>query len=189
MGSYITIGFVCDKNLSKVEFLEKIKQTLLINQDKFNNILFKFPINSDDGIWNESIESKTNLPQILDICFENEMAQMQIDYQINNKKIEGIILKIEKIDNDSVGFCVDIPENNFEQYKNIDLLEQKIEEELKRFVKLGFDYAFCDNEIYLEYPIKDVLTNKNLYSILIINNNSQTHYADWKIDGLSPRNE
>lgn len=189
MGSFITIGFVCDKNISKSQFLEMVKNILLMNKDKYDDILFKFPIELDGNNWNESVENQNNLSNMLDVCFENDMAQMLIDYQLNDKKIKGILLRIERLENDSVGFCADIPENNFGEYKNIDLIEQKIESELKKLVKLGFSYAFCDNEVYLEYPIDEVLKNKNTYSILVINNNLQSYHSNWKIDGLSPRNE
>lgn len=189
MGSFITIGFVCDKSISKNRLLEMIEKILLVNKDKYDDVLFKFPIDLDGNNWHESIENKNSLSQMLDICFDNDMAQMSIDYQLNNKKIKGILLRIEQLENDSVGFCVDIPENNFNEYKNIDLIEQNIEGELKKFVKLGFTYAFCDNEVYLECPIQEVLKNKNTYSMLVINNNLQVYHSSWKIDGLSQRNE
>ena len=71
----------------------------------------------------------------------------------------------------------------------IDELEKRIIINIKMILRIGFDYAYCDNETDIEKSIEEVLQEKNIYSILLVNKNRNfyTKLGSWKIDGLSSR--
>ncbi|MBE7076489.1 MAG: hypothetical protein E7374_01190 [Clostridiales bacterium] len=187
MGSYITFGIVCDKKIGKERFLNNIFNIIVNNKEYITNLYFKYPLDENCEYWQESQESILNLRNILEKCFELDLAELKFDYIKEDKIYSDILLSIKHVENDSYGLLCSIPERYFEYSKGINNIELKIEEALINLMKYGFDYIFCDNESDISYPIKRVY-KENLYSILITKKDKEIRHANWKIDGLSLRN-
>ena len=183
MGSYITIGFVCGEKIKKDKFIDIAKKTLQKNES--SNFKAKYPISSDLENWDEKNFEYDSIQEMMLRCLDKKEAYISFDYANKKNNIKDIILQFEEIKNDSIGMLISIPESGFENL-NIDEVEKNITERLKSIIDLGYDYIFCDNEAYIEHPIKEVFKNKNLYSILILKDKN-VKLSNWKIDGLQER--
>lgn len=186
MGSYISIGMVL--KASEKDFITKCKHII----EKYCNIILtvlKFPVDDNYDNWSEYAVNINDLYQTLDKCYHNKLAECIIDYNcINSYHIKGMIVKITHLINENTGILFEIPEVNFDII-NVDQLEKVIHSILVDSLKIGFNYAFCDNECDIEYTIEEIVNGNIPYSILIYNNcgNICTKYAKWKIDGLTSR--
>ena len=96
---------------------------------------------------------------------------------------------IETITNDCIGLHLSLPWDLFEARNDLPSIELIVRNKLVDIAKIGFRYAYCDHEAYIDHPIKEVIKKKNLYSILVTNKNGDIccYYAPWMIDGLTQR--
>ena len=83
----------------------------------------------------------------------------------------------------------EVPEENFDLACEIDVLEKRIIYMLEQIVSGAFEYAFCDNEVEIEYSFQEILENNVEYSILVLNNSDNliVKLSSWRIDGLTNR--
>lgn len=183
MGSYISIGCVCDAKIQKKNFLEIAKNTILKRKENICNLRANIP-NNNYSEWNSRYFSVNEVLNFIDVCFKDEMAEILFDLKTLDIEIKDIITKVEKIEKDSYAIIFYLPEESF-NFISIDNLENNIKKQMLELIKLGFDYIYCDNEAGMKYKISDVINNDNLYSILVYDD--KIHYAGWKIDGLTQR--
>lgn len=187
MSSYISIGFVANDN--EELFVEKCKKIMEVNNKNIGQIIFKYPTDETCNKWNVSNEQVKNIDKMLKQCFTNELAEIIVDYRINEQIFKGILIKIRKKIGEYTGILFEISEDCFPLKEKINSIENEIIAILRDLLNIGFEYAYCDNEADIEYSIKEVMGQKNRYSILVTreNNNIVTKLASWKIDGLTSR--
>lgn len=187
MSSYISVGIV--SNDEKEVFIKKCNKIFTNFSNHINDITLKYPINNKCDDWIECDGKKVEISKMLDICYRNNLAEMTISYRCNKRLVKGIIVRIRKAETKYSGILFETPEYNFKMEDEIDELEKRIIINIKRVLSIGFDYAYCDNETDIEKSIEEVLQEKNIYSILLVNKNRSfyTKLGSWKIDGLSSR--
>jgi len=156
MGSYITFGIVCDKKIGKERFLNNIFNIIVNNKEYITNLYFKYPLDENCEYWQESQESILNLRNILEKCFELDLAELKFDYIKEDKIYSDILLSIKHVENDSYGLLCSIPERYFEYSKGINNIELKKNNKLK---------------IVTEKDIIEVIKSKTNMPVLEIDNN------------------
>lgn len=194
MGSYVSIGFVYEKNREKelVEQLEKIIGFLKIKNEDIKRIKY---CEDDFG----EIECEVNLNDI--VYHKNEILKKIVDYfygeieffvDIFEMKKLKMILRIEKED-DLCGITLDIEESDLiheHTVSNINIVTEKIIDFMIQVnTYLNYDYAVCDNELELKYSPEIIKNMKELkYSVLIIfDGKLKVMKSNWNIDGLTQR--
>lgn len=186
MGNYISIGLVLQAD--KKVFISKCKH-IIANNCSVSLAVFKYPIDDSLDRWEEYVVNPNDLFLMLDKCYQNEFAEFVIDYTaINSYHIKGMIVKIIHLINGYTGILFEIPEANFDKIP-IDELENVVYSILVGSLKIGFSYAFCDNECSIEYTLEEIVNQNIQYSILVYDYEGKIYskYAKWKIDGLSSR--
>ncbi len=186
VGSYINVGMVSNDKMNV--FINKCKEII----EKYCNIsLFtiKFPIDNDCENWVEYVKNVGDIYEALDKCCNNEFAQCSFNFStVDGCNITGTIMEVRRISDGNFGLLFSIPEDNFDMDR-VDEIEKYFLTILTDSLKIGFDYAFCDSETYIEYTKNEILNKKISYSILVYSYNGKlyTKYANWKIDGLTRR--
>lgn len=145
---------------------------------------FKYFKSFDNEI---SLLGFANPIDILNQCFDNYEKEFRFDIKIDEFDFTNIILQIEKIENDCICLQLCIAEDELIGDRNIDIVENKIISFIMKKAQY-FDFIFCDNNAYLENNFNEIC-NEPLFSILVINKGDKVDikYANWKIDGLSER--
>lgn len=186
MGSYISIGLVLKAD--ETDFITKCK-CIIEKYCNITSVILKYPIDDSYDKWVESVVDTNDIYRILYKCYKNESAECIIDYTaIKSYHIKGMIVKITHLVNKNTGILFEIPEVNFDKI-SLDQLENAVYSILVYSLRIGFSYAFCDNECSIEYSLEEIFKYNIPYSILIYNceGNICSRYAKWKIDGLSSR--
>lgn len=188
MGSYISIAFV--SNDTQKCFIGKCKKIIQLNTKNITSIILKYPKDENFNLWYRQNENISNISEALKLCFKNEYAELIIDYISNDIEAKGILIKIKKKKGKYTGLLFEIPEDSLKLEKNVDEIEKRIISNIKDYVKLGFEYAFCDHEMSIEYSLSEITNNNIVYSILVANGDTIiTKFASWKIDGLTYREQ
>lgn len=185
MSSYISIGFVTDNKYNSI--IDMSKKIFEFNKEIVSVMSLKYPEDEMCNNWKTEKLGIVDLDKAIRKCYSHEMAEIQIAIQTDQHNICDIIAKI-KLRKFYGGILFEIPESNFDLMRDIDGLECIILNWIKKCSRAGFKYAFCDNEADIEdYNIKHVIS-KDIYSILVINQNQLvTKFSTWKIDGLTRR--
>ena len=110
--------------------------------------------------------------------------------EVEGRLVQNIIIKIQRREGSYTGILFEIPEENFDLACEIDILEKKIVDVLEQSISDEFEYAFCDNEVDIEYSFREILEKNIEYSILVLNKSDRLtiKLGSWRIDGLMSRN-
>lgn len=189
MGSYISIGIV--SNDQKDVFLKKCVKVLDKNSRNIIRLVIKYPNDIDCNNWIEKVEKVENIKKLFEICYKSELAEIIMDYKMDENLIKNIIIKVKRSLKSYTGILFEIPEENFDLKYILNDLEVSIISELKEILDIGFEYAYCDNETDIEYSIEEILEKEKIYSILLIKNkrNILLKLGSWRIDGITNRCE
>lgn len=187
MGSYINIGVVSNKN--KQDFIRNCENLFQRSNIYFSRIKFEFPEDEECQIWNESERDCIDL-DVLEKCYQNELAGITVNCEVEGRLVQNIIIKIQRREGSYTGILFEIPEENFDLACEIDILEKKIVDVLEQSISDEFEYAFCDNEVDIEYSFREILEKNIEYSILVLNKSDRLtiKLGSWRIDGLMSRN-
>lgn len=186
MGSYINIGVVSNKN--KQDFIRNCENLFQQNNIYFGRIKFEFPEDEECKVWNESERECIDLG-VLEKCYQNELAEITVNCEVEGRLVQNIIIKIKRKEGSYTGILFEIPEENFDLACEIDILEKKIIDALEQSISDEFEYAFCDNEVDIEYSFREILEKNIEYSILALNKSDRLtiKLGSWRIDGLTSR--
>lgn len=186
MGSYINIGVVSNKN--KQDFIKSCENLFQRNNIYFSGMKFEFPEDEECQIWSESERDCIDL-DVLEKCYQNKLAKITVNCEVEGRLIQSIIIKIKRREGLYTGILFEIPEENFDLPCEINILEKKIIEVLEQSISDEFEYAFCDNEVDIEYSFREVLEKNIEYSILVLNKGDRLtiKLGPWRIDGLTSR--
>jgi len=126
---------------------------------------------------------------MIEKCYQSELAEMIVNCEVDRRLVKNIIIKIKRVEGLYTGILFEVPEENFDLACEIDVLEKRIIYMLEQIVSGAFEYAFCDNEVEIEYSFQEILENNVEYSILVLNNSDNliVKLSSWRIDGLTNR--
>ena len=190
MGSYISVGLVGTKNnaCQTQKYCEIYKNYKCYMQD----LIISFPMDKDFNDWKTVQINDNNIKEYLDLCLCGEIALLKLNLPLfklnlhfsNKGRIDNVLIKLKSDDNYD-GILIEIPEESI--YDKVDMYcaEKIIIEEMAKALQLGFDYAFCDHEVDLEF-VNDL---ENPYSILLTKANDKftLRLNGCHIDGLTKR--
>lgn len=188
MGSYICVGLVTNGRETH-DFLKLCKKVFSVYQTSIQKLTLKYPLDDECLNWCKRTVTFQEIDSVLSDCYSNNLCEMNINYSMGQRSVEGILFHIKK-EIDYQGILFEIPEDNFDIINEIDVLEDQIKLLIKDFLNLGFEYGFCDSEADIEFSKAEIMSMNSKYSILLINtqsNNPIIKLAPWRIDGLTSR--
>ena len=149
----------------------------------------------DGEEWIEEREVKEHQLGMLTQYF---YGQLNLTSSFIKDKSLNITIHIEK-EPSYFGFLLDVSEADIISTDGIKEIEDITDIILNFIIDIhnvsAYDYAFCDNEVSIEYSPEEFASIKNnIYSIAVIASNIQqlgkldVKKSDWNIDGLTKRN-
>jgi len=196
MGSSTGIGFVYGIGENAVFQFDKIMDLLLLNNGAIDYLKYCRDTNGDEWVEKKVVTqvlSENTLHQLVN----NYYGQIKIKCDILSKEDLIIDIYFKKLDSKNYGMLLCISDEQlFESNVNerVDLVTESIVNLIRQIYDVSiFDYAFCDNEVMIEYSLDELQSIRNpVYSILALPNEEdktklQILKSDWNIDGLTPR--
>jgi len=183
MGSYINIGLI--SMTYKKDFIDKCIE-LIETLDEFNVVSIKYPKDKNYSAWVEVDRKDCTLERAMQYCYHYDMAEILCDFEFEHYYLENVLVRVKHIQEGGLSLLFEIPEEN-NIFRDIDVAEATIVSFFQKNEKLGFEYAFCDNEA--NTPIKlEQINHDEEYAIFVrYKPNIDVVFASWKIDGLSNR--
>lgn len=175
MGSYINIGLICDKK----DFKEKVVK-LIHSLEEFRCKKIDYSVEKNFTDWIEEQPEQSGIEAAIDHCIKYNMAKLTGDFTLGVYKIEDALFGVESLPDNLSCFYIEMPEQQNQIFKNLDVAEEVIISFLKELAGLEFSKGFCDSEaaagdecgyaIFVDYkpPVNIVLQS-------------------WRIDGLTGR--
>lgn len=183
MGSYINIGLISKKNRN--DFINQCIK-LIKSFHEFNAISIKFPKDNKYSIWVEDDMREYTLDIAMKYCYNCDMTEILCNFELEKYYLENVLVRIRHIQEGVLGILFEIPEEN-NIFQNIDDAEVAIVSFLEKIERLGFEYAFCDNEANIPIRIEQINLDEEYAIFVNYNPNIEVIFATWKIDGLSKR--
>lgn len=194
MGSYINIGLVYSNNIFNINddifyiarYLFRFSNKIVINFPKDNFL--------EEWIETEYIE-ENGFIEAWKILNTKMFSTGKVYYKVADKEY-SIIISIKWKEKVWKGILFEIPEEELllgdYSYNNLENITAKIINEVILLRNnMRFDYAFCDNEVDIEYSFSEIQEmEKNVYSVLIktdVFKEPIVELSTWCIDGLTTR--
>lgn len=183
MGSYINIGLISMAN--KKDFIDKCIE-LVQTLNAFNAISIKYPKDKSYSVWVEADMNNYTLERAFQYCYYDDMAEILCAFEFEHNHLENVLVRIKHIQKDGLSILLEIPEEN-NIFDDLDVAEEAIVSFLQKNEKLGFEYAFCDNEANTPLKLEQLNFDEKYAIFVSYKPNFDVIFASWKIDGLSNR--
>lgn len=191
MSSFISIGFVFEKNQDIKQLFSKFLDFLIVN-GRIEKISYSFDENSDN--WNQEILKDYSTYEITSLMVDNFFGKTNITAKILNDKRINFDISVSKFSQGDFGFLIEIDIEQLFKVGNREELE-KCSSMIIKFCGTIFDiieyrYSFCDHEVSIEYTWDEFnQLDEYIYSISLITQNDKCviKLASWEIDGLTNR--
>ncbi len=191
MSSYVSIGFVFEKDQNIKSLLSKFLD-FLITKGEFKKIAYSEDENGDK--WNEKVINDYSAYMVASLMVDNYFGRTNITAAIFNDEQINLDVSIYKFPQGDFGFLIEITLEQLSKHEKKEELEKSTYRIINfcktLFSMIEYRYAYCDQEVPIEYTWDEFnQLDKCVYSISIIphNNAIDIKLAAWDIDGLTNR--
>lgn len=195
MGSYISIGMVYSENVNELH--KDIEYLIKNNLQLSNEIIVNYPLDESCEKWESKNFEGDEFTDAFLILETFRYSTGKLRFKINGN-IVNIIVSIRRNNRNIQGILFEVPEEdlmkNDYSLKNLNSVTDKIVNILINLLsKIKFDYAFCDNEVDIEYSLDEIEQKKEpVYSVIIKRNTLNEpiiQLSSWNIDGITSRKQ
>ncbi len=174
-GSYINIGLICDKK----DFKEKVVK-LMQSLEGFCCKRIDYPVDENYSDWVEVPWEQSGIEAAIDHCIKCNMAKITGDFKLGGYEIKDALFQVESLPDNLSCFYIEMPEQQNQIFKNLDVAEEVIISFLKELSSLEFSKGFCDSEAVAGHESGYAISVDYEPSVNMI-------LQSWKIDGLTGR--